>query len=238
LWLWVATPAHDAQADGRGANKGPRRPVFLIDWAGKLREPVSVRTKILMIFLIGMFGILCAAGLRSSLAIAVMCAVGYQAALGVVMYARLGSSALARFAASATVLSILFGLGTMAVSRLSGRIFVELLDPDMFISWIPIEWYLPGPQQLLGLSSLRAAGVLLVGLGIIALLSEPRDAAHPDDSEFRSGFAALIIVCAALVVGATGSSEFVDAAGRGISRVIVRAFDLQPDAPGESLESP
>jgi len=220
IWIWLNSPTHEARHNSSGTtndSKTQKHPRLILDWSGTLRKPIPFQYKLAVFGLLCVFGLAVYFFLNAHLRETVSLAVGFQGVLGFLIWRSLGRACARRFLQSTLVFSILLGLGAATVSRL----YMNLNLP-----FLPESWLRLGPSELLGMSSLRATGLFLIGLGIVAFLYSP----SPSDAKQRNtkrsfairktiGLATAIpILIGSCVLTLTGSAYLVNDAGNCVAR--------------------
>ncbi|MFG0331349.1 MAG: hypothetical protein ACF8PN_15790 [Phycisphaerales bacterium] len=185
VWLWACSVGRPPERNG-----GPGVGRLILDWAEPLRQPIGGLTKSVA----GVAVVLTVAGCwLVGASVDFLWVVGAVAVTQlVVLLAMVESSGrlcAQRTVGSTLILSLLLGLGAVAMAR----------HPWLLAARIP-PYELMG-TSVLGLSSLRGAAILLLGMGMLGLL-------RFDRPSFWSGVCtgALLIV-GALVVLLTGWNQ-------------------------------
>ncbi len=206
IWMWVNSPS--GEVSGSSSNRTAQKGKMVLDWSGRLAHPIPWKYKLATFGLLIIWACLARFVLQWELIGLVCIAVVYQALLAIAVGVVLGRACAIRSLLSTIVFSTLLSIGGLAFTRLQTNLYLPFL-PESFDSF--------GPTVILGTSSLRAAAILMIGLGTVSLLhvaesdSEEGDI-NPESNTGSSVFAAdiwsfctgLLILFAAVVVAIAG----------------------------------
>lgn len=194
LWAWMRSADRPEKVNVQsGQDAAPRQPVFVFDWAGPLPDPVPASVKGLILLALAAAGFL-AIGRAPDPRMAVWTIAGSQAAVILMVGIAVGAASLQRLTASLMAFNILLGLGAAALGLARTASYTSSEGLWMF-----------GPSQLIGMASLRASAVLVLGLGLLALIVG-------GGRRVRSITAGLVVVTLAVVVLTTGSDAILNSA--------------------------
>lgn len=232
IWIWLNSPTHETHEDASNTSNDSRmskHPRFILDWSGTLRNAIPLQYKLAVFGLLCAFGLVVRVFMRSHLPQGVVLSVAFQGVLGFLVWRSLGRACARRFLQSTLVFSILLGLGAVTVSRL----YMNLSLP-----FLPESWLQLGPSELLGMSSLRATGFFLLGMGMVSFLYSPSPSDAKQQNTNRSsairktiGLATAIpILIGSCVLTLTGSAYLVNDAGNCVARAARSIIQwIQPD---------
>ncbi len=234
FWMWMSSPEVEqakpkkVARDERAASSS-RRPQLILDWAGALKSEILLSTKVCILATITGFWLAARFLLPAHLPGVVMTAALFQLlTLGGIGFT-LGRAAAIRTVLSTLVLSVLFGLGSMAFTRMGGGVLFQ------FDATAP-----PGALALYGMSALRATGLLLLGMGVIAFVVVPTDP-RTDAERFatpRSVSTGLILVLGALILGFTANQALLNQARNRVYDVVLYILHPVENAEEESEALP
>jgi len=136
---------------------------------------------------------------------------------------KLGRGAAQQVLLSTLIFSILLGTGLLAVTR---------LHTNVYLPFWPSSWNVMGPSVLLGMSSLRATGIFILGLALVTFLYTPVSLDENNNSQkgipSRSILMGVILTAGAILIAMTGSTEFLHEAGGLVYQLIIEVTQQRP----------
>lgn len=172
LWMWICTSArpgsstsgepHEGQGRSSNAREKTRGPVFLLDWSGRLDDPIPGAIRAQVFVLILLIGVMARLNAQTSLATMIVVGGLFQLAVMIAAVAFLGPGRTQHVVLSTLLLSVLVGLAGVVLVR-TNPVAVALRGPESLILL---------PEHLMGVSSIKAAALVMLGIGFGVLLAE------------------------------------------------------------------
>jgi len=217
LWLWLNSP--DASESPHATTKHPNRkkPKVVLDWAGTMRQPIPILVKgsifIGLIILAEVFHYY----LSDRMELVVVFTTIFQGGVALTVWLRVGKGAAQRVVLSMLIFTVLLSTGLLAVTR---------LHTNLYLPFWPASWNVMGPSVLLGMSSLRATGLFILGLALVTFLHTPLDTDKSISSSKkksqRAVLTGLLLIAGAIMIAMTGSTDFLHEVGGYVYQLITK----------------